>query len=479
MFSSKKAPLNKKDFLNRRAFLKRSGKVTAAASATSVVASVTSVAAALTSFDLMAAGADDYKAIVCVYLLGGLDNYDTVLPYDEASYDKYVSLRPSLMARYQGSRDRSKLLPLKPLNDTQHQARSFALPAEMPNLAHMFNQGNAALVANVGPLLASTNATTFEQESVTLPQRLFSHNDQQAAWLSGSMNQARFGWGGAFSDHFIRQGANVSPEFSAITTGDNALFLTGKRSTAFQIDPEGPQYIDALAESRGDRRLNRLLNEHFLASDNELALLAEQDVANAFQQSLVSNRKYNKSVAEFDSVKYLFDEGDLTNQLKVVAQTIAARNRLGVKRQVFIVGIDGFDTHSDQAQDLPQLQTDLDQGVANFYKALEELELTNNVTLFTASEFGRTLSVNDDGTDHGWGGHHFVVGGAVKGQKIYGQIPELGYGHALDAGHGRLIPTLSIEQMAEPIGRWFGLDDAALAEALPSLNRFKKRLTFM
>lgn len=460
-------------YLNRRDFLKRSGKLTGLASTFATLGS------ALSSFDLMAAEEDDYKAIVCVYLLGGMDNYDTVLPYDKASYQTYKKLRPSLMNRYKESRDRAKLLPLFPHNVDVHPNRAFALPPEMPNLNQLFNQGNAAIVANVGPLLTRTNAQEFEAESVPLPQRLFSHNDQQAAWLSNSPYQSLQGWGGAFADTFINKSVNTRPEFSVITAGGYDLFLTGKQATPFQINPEGPQYIHALKESRGNRKLSQLLTEHFSASYTALDQLAEQDVARSFQQSLASNKKYNHSISKFDSVKYLFDEGDLSLQLKVVAQTIAARKQLGVKRQVFIVGLEGFDTHSNQADELPQLQAELDLAIAHFYASLEQLELTQNVTLFTASDFGRTLSVNDDGTDHGWGGHHFVVGGAVKGQKIYGEIPKLGFEHELDAGQGRLIPTLSIEQMAAPIGRWFGLSSTEIAAALPNLKAFPHYLDFI
>jgi len=460
-------------YFNRRAFLKRAGSCAGASSTLATLGS------ALSSFELMAAEEDDYKAIVCVYLLGGMDNYDTVLPYDKASYDHYTRLRPSLMARYGGDRKRSKLLPLSPKNADAHGDRSFALPPEMPNLAGLFNAGQAAIIGNVGPLLASTQAQSFEDESVALPKRLFSHNDQQAAWLSGSSSQSRYGWGGAFTDPFIEKATNINPEFSTITAGGYDLFLTGKQAAPFQVNPEGPQYIHALKDAQDNRRLSRLLKEHLAASYPELEGLVEQDVANSFNKSLASNKRFNQSISRFENIKTLFDEGDLSQQLKVVAQTIAARNQLGVKRQVFVVGIDGFDTHSEQANELPKLQAELDLGIANFYQALTQLELGSQVTLFTASEFGRTLSVNDDGTDHGWGGHHFVVGGAVKGKAIYGQIPKIGFDHPLDAGHGRLIPTLSVEQMAAPIGRWFGLTPDELAKALPNLANFSDRLDFI
>ena len=167
-----------------------------------------------------------------------------------------------------------------------------------------------------------------------------------------------------------------------------------------------------------------------------------------------------------------FGDNFLGRQLRAVANTIAIRDALTVNRQVFFVAVGGFDTHSGQVGSMPTMQREIDEGVVGFYRAMQELGLSNDVTLFTASDFGRTLSVNGDGTDHGWGGHHFVVGGAVQGGQIYGDIPPYELGHDLDAGNGRLIPTTSVEQFAEPLGRWFGLNDSEIAAALPNLSNF-------
>jgi uncharacterized protein (DUF1501 family) len=155
-----------------------------------------------------------------------------------------------------------------------------------------------------------------------------------------------------------------------------------------------------------------------------------------------------------------------------VAETMAVREILGVSRQVFFVALGGFDTHAAQATDLPALQQDIGDSLLAFYRATEELGIAEDVAAFTAADFGRTLTVNGDGTDHGWGSHHFVVGGSVRGGDIYGDIPVAELGHGQDAGNGRLIPTVSVEQFAAPLGRWFGLNDAELQSALPGLSRF-------
>jgi uncharacterized protein (DUF1501 family) len=188
--------------------------------------------------------------------------------------------------------------------------------------------------------------------------------------------------------------------------------------------------------------------------------------------SLDANDTLDSALQNGSPLSTVFPESDLGAQLRTVAQTIAVRETLGVARQVFFVGLHGFDTHSAQATNLPALQQDLGDSIAAFYTATEELGIANEVTTFTAADFGRTLTVNGDGTDHGWGGHHFVVGGAVNGGDIYGDIPVSQLGHGQDAGNGRLIPSASVEQFAAPLGSWFGLNEDELNAALPGLANY-------
>ena len=200
--------------------------------------------------------------------------------------------------------------------------------------------------------------------------------------------------------------------------------------------------------------------------------LLEQDFAVAMGSSLRNNEAYNAGSSQASALSTAFPGGPLGDQLRSVSQAIAARDALQVNRQVFFVGLGGFDTHSNQVLDLPPLQRQLDAGITAFVQAIRELGVSQDVTLFTASDFGRTLAVNGDGTDHGWGNHHFVVGDAVNGQRILGEMPPYELGHAMDAGGGRWIPTLSVEQFAAPLGQWFGLSDSDLQAALPNLANF-------
>lgn len=436
-----------------------------------------SFANALMGFNAaQAAGMNDYKALVCVFFAGGLDNHDIILPYDVPSYDQYASLRSSLISAHGTNRQRANLLPITPDNAADYNGRQFALPPEMSMLKSLFDQGIAAVVPNVGPLIQPTNRQQFIDGSVPLPVRLFSHNDQQATWQASAPEGAQNGWGGLFADALLNNNQNAN--FSAINSGGNGLYLTGETVKPYQISVSGSAQINLLEDMRlelgnpeTDQQFN-LLRDHFRQlgfSDNHLMA---RDMANAYQNSYDANLQYNNALTGATPITTVFPESPLGTQLQAVARTIAARSTLGVNRQVFFVQIGGFDTHANQAIDLPALELQIDAAISAFYQATVEMNLANQVTLFTGSDFGRTLTVNEDGTDHGWGAHHFVIGGAVNGRKIYGQVPPSILDHDYDSGNGRLIPQISIEQYAQPLGQWFGLSANQINAALPNLSNF-------
>ena len=363
-----------------------------------------------------------------------------------------------------------------PDNSADYGSRQFALPPELVGLNTLFQQGNAAIIGNVGPLLQPVSRADFATQSVPLPARLFSHNDQQSTWVSSAPEGAQFGWGGKFLDSVLAAGANTSlPVFSTIATvPSNTLFLTGRTVAAYQITVQGAPQIDLLEffSAAEVPLIYQQLRAHFSGAYHTGSNLLERDLAVAATNSLQANEQYNQARANAQPLTTAFPANRLGAQLKAVAETISMRDLLMADRQIFLVGIGGFDTHSDQATTLPQLLAQLDSAVLAFYQSLEELNAAADVTLFTASDFGRTLVVNGDGTDHGWGAHHFVVGGAVQGRQLYGHIPTATVDHDQDAGGGRLIPTVAVEQFAQPLGRWFGLNDTELASALPNLANF-------
>jgi uncharacterized protein (DUF1501 family) len=456
---------------NRRHFLQGAGGAALGA------ASLGGVTSALTGFQARAADTSGYKALVCLFLFGGLDCHDTVLPYDTTSYDEYAAIRAPLLNLYSGgggtsSRDRSELLALTPDNAADFGGREFALPPQFSGLHGLFQSGDAAIVGNVGPLIFPLNRAQWEAESVETPKRLFSHNDQQSTWMSSEPEGAAFGWGGRFADATSVGVTGSSRSFSTISMFSNELFLTGETIRPYQAAVFGPAGIETIGFYSGEPAVQAALENHFGAVNFNGTNFIESDVAAAIGASFETNETFNAAIGGAVTLTTPFPSGFLGAQLQTVAQSIAARSILGVSRQIYFVGFGGFDTHSAQAQDLPTLQSEIDAAVVAFHTAMQELGVGNDVTLFTASDFGRTLAINGDGTDHGWGAHHFVVGGAVQGRNIYGGLPEATFDHDQDAGGGRLIPTTSVEQFAEPLGRWFGLNDSEINASLPNLSNF-------
>jgi len=418
-------------------------------------------------------GAQDYRALVCVFLFGGMDNHDFILPYAPSAYSDFYQVRASLLEAQAESRSREALLPLG-----NSLSPEWALPPEMPGLHGLYQSGAAALVGNVGPLIEPVNRQTFVDQSVRLPPHLFSHNDQQATWQSSEPEGAQYGWGGLFLDALLGPKASADAlAFSAISASNAGPFLTGRLARPHRVSPSGSaqyfllQALDNARNGAADELYTRL-RSHLTGVGASRRHVFERDVASAHANALVVNERFNEAVSGSEPLTTAFPGGGLGGQLRTVAQSIAAREQLGARRQVFFVGVGGFDTHSAQATTLPGLLQSIDQGVTAFHASMRELGLGEQVTLFSASDFGRTLAVNGDGTDHGWGAHHFLVGDAVQGGQLFGDLAPPALGHDADAGSGRLIPGLSVEQFAAPLGRWLGLDEEGLANALPRLANF-------
>ncbi len=454
----------------RRDFLKLGAATPLALSSTSLLGS-------LSAMNANAVNTSGYKALVCVFLFGGMDCHDTVLPLDTPSYNSYASLRSSLLQAYAAlpggsSRAQGALLPLEPSTAT-FGGRQFGLPPQMSALHQLFEQGNAAIVGNVGPLLAPTNTTGFVT-GAPLPARLFSHNDQQSTWMSFAPEGSRLGWGGLFGDVAAGAGANTESIFSQISLAGNTVFLSGQQVTPYQIGAGGVPEIELLARGGNGipQSLADILRNHFASTGVTRSNLFERDVVNLSQVSFEANDLLDAALDAAPPFATPFPLSPLGAQLGAVARTISVRDELGASRQVFFVALGGFDTHSNQATDLPGLQQDISDSIAALFGATQEMGLENDVTIFTAADFGRTLTINGDGTDHGWGGHHFVVGGAVNGGDIYGNIPPSELNHSQDSGNGRLIPDVAVEQYAAALGSWYGLNNAELNAALPGLTAF-------
>jgi uncharacterized protein (DUF1501 family) len=429
------------------------------------------LATALTSFAANAAvDTSGYKALVCVFLRGGMDAHDVLIPTDTAGYNQYASVRSSILPAYGGARDRSQLLSLS--------GTSFGLPPEFTRLQSLYDAGDLAVVSNVGPLIQPTDRTSYINNSVPLPRALFSHNDQQSTWSTFETEGAQFGWGGFFGDAVIGAGANTLPSFTAISFAGNDVYLSGQQTFQYPIRASGGvQTINEitnpsfLGSAGGNAAARDLIVEHLRAGGFDSPNLFEDDIATATQTAVDVNATYSAAFASAPALGG-FPANPLGTQLRSVARTIAIRGALGASRQIFLTSMGGFDTHSNQAPALTMRFAQIDSALDAFHTAMQSLGISNDVTLFTMSDFGRTMAPNGDGTDHGWGGHHFVLGGAVNGQQVYGAIPPPTVDHSQAILDGRLIPVTSVDQYAATLGGWFGLDAPALNTALPGLVNF-------
>ncbi|HTW46030.1 MAG TPA: DUF1501 domain-containing protein [Acidobacteriaceae bacterium] len=436
----------------------------------------------LNSLAAMAQDTDmsDYRALVCVFLQGGNDGHGTVIATDQDSYNAFVQARSGAPGL---AYPMDELLPI--VLNTPQSGRTFALNPYLTGVQNLFKAGRAAIVANTGTLIAPATKTQVNNNSVPLPASLFSHFDQTAAWQAIASNGGSAeheGWGGAVADLIESMNVNSNSMFTCISTAGIALFLAGQTSFQLNVTPAGPIPIyglnkplfgsqagsDALASIFSAEEANLFAKEYGVVVNRSIqaqSLLASS-MLTAGPGGVPNPPQY------LDPVTKMLADNPLADSLQTVARIIGGRSSLGVNRQIFYVQLGSFDTHDGQAPTHARLLTQLGQALEYFDGLMNDAGLGNQVTTFTASDFGRTLTCNSDGTDHGWGSHHFVVGGAVKGQDMYGTYPIVGVNEANDVGEGRLIPTTSVDQYAGTLARWFGLTDGQVKQVLPNFANF-------
>jgi uncharacterized protein (DUF1501 family) len=461
----------------RRAFLRRSGQLAMAGTALPFALNL----AAMGEAAAQAAG-DDYRALVCVFLFGGNDYANTVVTYDDPSYNAYSTIRGGAAGQAAGgvAIGKAELTPtlLAPTTALPN-GRQYALHPTMTELAALFNtDAKMAVQLNVGPLVVPLTRAQYNNSNKKLypqPPKLFSHNDQQSTWQSSSPEGSTVGWGGNIGDLMLTQNSNSL--FTCMSVSGNAVFLSGDTALQYQLSTGGAVGI------------NSVKNANVYGSSSVKAAMAQ-----LVQQARghVLENEYNKvtkraveaegsvtSAIGTDFTAGTFPATGLGNQLKMVARLIRGRSTLGTKRQVFFVSMGGFDLHDNLIANQPGLMKQLSDAMAAFYRQMVAQGMADKVTAFTASDFGRTLASNGDGSDHGWGGHHFIVGGAVKGKQIYGtpQVVSINNdsklaGYEGHVGQGRLIPTTSVDQYGATLASWFGVPAGNLESILPNLKNF-------
>jgi uncharacterized protein (DUF1501 family) len=412
------------------------------------------------------AQAVDYKALVCVFLWGGNDAHNLIVPRGNSEYGVYAASRGSLAVA------QNTLVPITPASSG---GLSWGMHASAAPLASLFQAGKLAVVPNVGTLIVPTTKTQFTNGSVPLPPQLFSHADQSSQWMTARSNDlASVGWCGRVADQLGTGGAllpvNVSLE------GLNTL-QTGVDSAPYSVSPWGVDSLQGFWGAQGTKRFTALQT------------LLQKPPAHKFEKKYAATQSEAIELSELvgtalegaPSFTTPFDPDSwVARQLEMVARMISVRSALGVSRQIYFVGMGGFDTHADQAANQPQLFAELAAALNAFQAAMEQLGTDSDVTAFTASEFGRTLSSNGEGSDHGWASHQLVLGGAVLGQEFYGSMPDLALDGPDDAGYGRILPTLAVEQYGATLARWFGVLPGDLATIFPNLGNFASSdLSFM
>lgn len=444
---------------SRRAFLKRASALGIAGGAAPFVSSLACIGEAA------AATATDYKALVCVFLYGGNDYANTLPPVDAAGHAAYLAARPTF-GHPLANLAATTLTPSVPLAG----GRQYALAPSMGSLMPLFNGGKLAVMLNLGTLVEPTSKAAYQSNTVRLPPKLFSHNDQQSYFQASNPEGATSGWGGRMGD--LLQSGNGASALTCINASGNAIYLTGRTAVQYSIGSGGPIALlnrattlygssaaaTALRSIMGTPAGHMFGDEHALVGKRALDTYAQ-----------VSTALASAPAANFP----LFPAGNsLADQLRIVARMISVSQELGAKRQVFFVSLGGFDLHDAMATSHPVLMARVADALRAFYDTTVALGVQDRVTAFTASDFGRTLQANDDGSDHGWGSMHFVLGGAVQGGRFYGTPPAIGNNTADDVGQGRLIPTMSVDQYAATMARWFGMSNTDLLTVLPNVANY-------
>ena len=455
-------------FTNRRQFIRQCAcAALGTTSLASTIWNLRSIRAATCCSTAYAPVAGDFKALVCLFLYGGNDANNLIIPSDTTDYNAYAAARQQLAI------PQASLLPITPA--TYSDGRTFGLhpslldaPAgasTLPGLQSLFAQGKLALLSNVGTLVAPVTRAQYLSDTAALPPQLFSHNDQSVQWQTSVPDQPpKTGWGGRMSDLLISMNGTAQISMSISLAGTNT-FEVGNQVFQYQMSPYGVVSLNGYA---GNTKT---------ALDNLISLphqnLFEAEFSKITRRSLDNSALLSSTLNAINLTTFFPTNNYLADQLKMIAKMIAARDTLGMSRQIFFCSVGGYDTHGDQLTAHANLLTELNAALASFYQATVDLGVADKVTTFTASDFGRTFPVNNgNGSDHGWGNHQIILGGAVKGRDIYGRVPALVVNGPDDTDEGRWIPTTSVDEYSATLAKWFGVSATDMPTVFPNLSRF-------
>ncbi|TAG46457.1 MAG: DUF1501 domain-containing protein [Betaproteobacteria bacterium] len=490
--------------MNRRKFIQSSAALSAIGAAPFVPFSISTADAGTIT---PSADESGYRALVCLFLFGGNDSHNMIVPFQTSEYNSYAASRNGQAAGNGLALPLASLLPISP---TGLGSSSLGFHPAMPSMQALFADAAKplAIVANTGPLLSETTLSQYQTSNVELPPQLFSHSDMQMHWQSMRPDQpAVTGWGGRIADVFRVASSGRLPV--SIGLGGGGIFMKGDIATPYQVMPV--RYASGAIDPRtriartpvaeinwnwtGSKPQDVFINDYSSARAN----LLEQQYGRLTKGSLeigefVGNAMYAENAGNYslrNAVPWSSAAGVLNNplaaQLHAVAAMIAARQALGTTRQVFFVSLGGFDNHGDQFGNVNNTKSLLagkhysllslvDQALKTFYDATVSMGVSNLVTTMTMSDFGRTLKSNGQGSDHGWGSHQLVLGGAVNGGRVYGDFPFAAKLPLIDIGQGRLLPEIAADVYTARLAQWFGANSTELATIFPNLSRFPSHL---
>ena len=485
---SKRSSKRESEFLTRRHFFRHSA--CAALGVTGMVNTLTHLRLIGGAMAQEGGTPPGYKAIVCLYLQGGNDSSNMILPMaPQPVYDQYAADRGDIAIDLDDGMGNLLVHPITP--NTYDDGIDYAFHPQAGDLAQLFADGNLAVVANVGSMVGPITKQEYQQ-GILVPPQLYSHSDQTVQWQSSIADQPfQSGWGGRMADELMQTlNQNQKISMSVSLAGTNS-YQVGQETVQYQVTPDGSvsylgygnNYENAL---NPDGTYKSTLAGKRLEAFHDImnldpANLMQQELGTKMYDAYLTDRTLTEALSTVPPITTVFPDSDSADQMKMIAQLIAARSELGQDRQIFFAQVKGYDTHATQLSSHAALMTEMSETIKAFYDATVELGVEDQVTTFTASDFNRTYSPNgtgpNTGSDHAWGGHALVCGGAVDGGDIYGQMPTLQINGPSDVdsnnGRGRWLPTTSVDEYSATLAKWFGVDPAVLpTEVFPNLGRF-------
>lgn len=404
------------------------------------------------------APATDYKALVCVFLNGGNDVWNTIVDLDD--YPSYAATRASIALA------QASLLPIRPPSD----GRTFGIHPNLAGLHALWGRGRLAVLCNIGPLVEPLTRSLYQTRPDLRPPNLFSHSDQVHQWhTSASTSILHTGWAGRTADHTagLNEGSAIP---MVVSVAGSSVFGNGNFTRVFETLPSGTIALSGVSTS-GSSQARYAGMQQILTSNRDAVFV--RVMGDTITKALEFNQVLTTALQGAPPLLTVFPVSTLGEQLRMVARLVSVRTALAAKRQIFFVSLGGFDTHSGQILAHSDLLTDVGQSFAAFDEAMIELGADSQVTTFTCSDFGRTYRSNGTGTDHGWGSCHFVMGGAVRGGDFYGRWPNLAPDGPDDSGkNGRFIPTTSVEEYGATLATWYGLASTDMPAVFPNIGRF-------